>query len=233
MTATGVRGAGIVPRRARIYRTLYKGGYGYSHEVLAEEFGDTQKNVAAMIREAEKATKLLQREEVVELVIKFCKKNGRWPVGRDWCNKEGLPARSTIWGIFDRWGRSSWRRNGSMALAFDNLQVHVSTHPKLTARVALLIPNMTHRRDAMRRFSDVELVKHMTLVEDDKEVGMLYRWGTESTMLRVVNSTPEPDGSRSVYVLTAPPEMQHARQALAWSFGVTDGWEDFVIGEQS
>lgn len=40
-------------------------------------------------------------------------------------------------------------------------------------------------------------------------------------MVRLVNSTPEPDGSSSkVYWLRVPPGMETARQAVAWSFGI-------------
>jgi hypothetical protein len=37
-------------------------------------------------------------------------------------------------------------------------------------------------------------------------------------MVEVLNSTPEPDGSRKTYFLRVPPHMQTARQAVAWTF---------------
>jgi hypothetical protein len=40
-------------------------------------------------------------------------------------------------------------------------------------------------------------------------------------MLEVVNSTPEPDGSFKRYWLRVPPQMQTAREASAWTFGLT------------
>jgi hypothetical protein len=39
-------------------------------------------------------------------------------------------------------------------------------------------------------------------------------------MVRVDNSTPEPDGSRKPYWLRVPPTVQSAREAVAWTFGV-------------
>jgi hypothetical protein len=38
-------------------------------------------------------------------------------------------------------------------------------------------------------------------------------------MLKVVNATPEPDGSFKDYFLRVPPTMTRARQAVAWTFG--------------
>ena len=38
-------------------------------------------------------------------------------------------------------------------------------------------------------------------------------------VVKVVNSTPEPDGSFKDYFLRVPPSMERARQAVAWTFG--------------
>ena len=37
-------------------------------------------------------------------------------------------------------------------------------------------------------------------------------------MVKVVNSTPEYDGTFKDYFLRVPPEMTRARQAIAWTF---------------
>jgi hypothetical protein len=58
------------------------------------------------------------------------------------------------------------------------------------------------------------------------ECGVLWRVelpGDEPlVMVEVVNSTPEPDGSRRTYFLRVPPETTRAREAVAWTFGVTE-----------
>ena len=55
------------------------------------------------------------------------------------------------------------------------------------------------------------------------DFGILYRKeipADESlVMVKVVNSTPEPDGSFKDYFLRVPPEMERAKQAVAWTFG--------------
>lgn len=58
------------------------------------------------------------------------------------------------------------------------------------------------------------------------EFGTLYRAPLENdeplVMVRVVNSTPEPDGSRREYFLRVPPLIMRAREAVAWTFGLRE-----------
>ena len=42
-------------------------------------------------------------------------------------------------------------------------------------------------------------------------------------MVEVVNSTPEPDGTRRTYFLRVPPDTRTAREAVAWTFGLGGG----------
>ena len=39
-------------------------------------------------------------------------------------------------------------------------------------------------------------------------------------MVEVLNSTPEPDGSRKTYFLRVPPRTQTAREGVAWTFAL-------------
>jgi hypothetical protein len=54
------------------------------------------------------------------------------------------------------------------------------------------------------------------------EFSTLYRVPLENdeplVMVRVVNTTPEPDGSHKEYFLRVPPVMRRAREAVAWTF---------------
>ncbi|WP_433225091.1 DUF6745 domain-containing protein [Microtetraspora malaysiensis] len=58
------------------------------------------------------------------------------------------------------------------------------------------------------------------------ETGVLWRISLpddeDVTMVEVVNSTPEPDGTRRTYFLRVPPWIVRARQGVAWTFGVTE-----------
>jgi hypothetical protein len=40
------------------------------------------------------------------------------------------------------------------------------------------------------------------------------------TVVEVVNSTPEPDGTHRTYWLRVPPRTRTAREGVAWTFGM-------------
>jgi len=62
-----------------------------------------------------------------------------------------------------------------------------------------------------------------TVVSED-ECGILYRkdldFDDPIVMVKVLNSTLEPDGERRTYFLRVPPEVRSAREAVAWTFGL-------------
>ncbi len=74
---------------------------------------------------------------------------------------------------------------------------------------------------------------------DEDETGILWRrrrterfriggWRSEMSrdrtlcFVEVVNGTPEPDGSYKHYYLRVPPNMQTAREAVAWTYGLSE-----------
>lgn len=58
------------------------------------------------------------------------------------------------------------------------------------------------------------------------DFGTLYRKAIPDdeplVMVKVVNSTMEPDGSFKDYFLRVPPTMERARQAVAWTFNLPE-----------
>ena len=64
--------------------------------------------------------------------------------------------------------------------------------------------------------------------EDD--FGVLLRKKVEGdedlVMVKVVNSTPEPDGSYKDYFIRVPPTVTKAKEAVAWTFGKTE--EEYI-----
>jgi hypothetical protein len=68
----------------------------------------------------------------------------------------------------------------------------------------------------------------VTCVSKD-ETGTLWRkfWGHRGvttgswSAVEVVNGTPESDGSHKRYVLTVPPQVRTAQEAVAWTYGLT------------
>ena len=58
------------------------------------------------------------------------------------------------------------------------------------------------------------------------ETGVLWRVDLPNdeplVMVEVLNSTPEPDGTRRTYFLRVPPNTRTARQGVAWTFGLAE-----------
>jgi hypothetical protein len=57
------------------------------------------------------------------------------------------------------------------------------------------------------------------------ETGILWRkswtWGDTWAAVEVINGSPEPDGSRKHYFLQVPPNLRTAREAVAWTYGMS------------
>lgn len=86
--------------------------------------------------------------------------------------------------------------------------------------------NIELRRIMLERFGTQEfLFASGAKVFHVDETGTLYRKemrGEEAIMMvHVVNATPEPDGNFHDFFLRVPPWMQTAREAIAWTFGLS------------
>ncbi len=92
--------------------------------------------------------------------------------------------------------------------------------------------NVEVRRVLIEQFGEDRLIREggARLIGEDA-TGRLWRrefasggWsqGRDEpiVMVEVLNSTPEPDGTRKTYFLRVPPTMKSARQAVAWTFGL-------------
>jgi len=101
-------------------------------------------------------------------------------------------------------------------------------HPEtLTAERIRSENNAEVRRALMGVFGEDRFLREIgatALAED--EFGALWeiRWPEErrepTRMVRVINSTPEPDGSSKVYFLQVPPTTKTPHDGVAWSFGL-------------
>jgi hypothetical protein len=87
--------------------------------------------------------------------------------------------------------------------------------------------NVEYRRVLLERYGEGRYILESgaeVLHEDD--FGTLYRRifadDEPLVMVRVVNSTPEPDGSYKHYWLRVPPTLRTAHEAVAWTFGMTN-----------
>ena len=103
----------------------------------------------------------------------------------------------------------------------------VETPEKITVQLIEAESNAEVRRVMVGRYGQDRYLldsKAEKIHEDD--FGTLYRKelpGDESlVMVKVVNSTPEPDGSFKDYFLRVPPTITRAREGVAWTFGKTE-----------
>lgn len=121
------------------------------------------------------------------------------------------------------------------------LQRWMVQNDRLTPEQILRLPNALMRREGIERYGFQRMIEegHAERVsQTDPIFGTLWRFSGESpkqpmVMLEVVNRTAEPDGSYAHYFLRVPPEMTVPRQAAAWTFDVTTGWEHFEYEVES
>ena len=91
--------------------------------------------------------------------------------------------------------------------------------------------NSEVRRVMIERYGEARYLQDSgaILVHED-DFGSLYRKELPNdealVMVKVVNSTPEPDGTYKDYFLRVPPEIETAKQAVAWTFGF-DNVDDY------
>jgi len=88
-------------------------------------------------------------------------------------------------------------------------------------------PNAEVRRIMLERYGWARyVVDGGGEIVDRSAYGTLYRKVVDErstlTVVRVRNSTPEPDGSHRYYQLLVPPHIRTARQAVAWTFGLRE-----------
>lgn len=87
--------------------------------------------------------------------------------------------------------------------------------------------NLEVRRVLIERYGQSRYLRDADAVVIDRdECGTLYMCTFPDDeplmMVEVKNATPEPDGSYKNYFLRVPPQMSGARQAVAWTFGMTE-----------
>lgn len=90
---------------------------------------------------------------------------------------------------------------------------------------------MIQRYGAERYITDIGAVREQA--DDYGELFRVARPGdTDLVMVRLVNSTPEPDGSFKRYMHRVPPTMTSAREAVAWQY-YKDTAEDYQPAVQT
>lgn len=120
----------------------------------------------------------------------------------------------------DGWGIYAW--HGVLVPAYVVLLPEPLTFDLIEAE-----PNAEVRRVLIERYGlDNYLREGRVIKIHQDQCGILYRMNLASDepilVVRVQNSTPEPDGTIKEYFLRVPPNMMRARQAVAWTFGLSE-----------
>ncbi len=94
--------------------------------------------------------------------------------------------------------------------------------------------NIESRRVIIERYGTEQfLLDSGAEIRQRDKFGSLYVkevWGDEDiVMVHLTNSSPEPDGQFRTYFLRVPPNIRTAREAVAWSFGMTADEYDPLI----
>jgi hypothetical protein len=118
----------------------------------------------------------------------------------------------------DGWGMHAWRGMPIPPEVAARL-------PALTAQEIRAESNAEMRRVMVEYFGYERYLRETGATEvHSDEFGTLWRAevpGDEPlVMVQVLNSTPEPDGTRRTYFLRVPPNIATAREAVAWTFGL-------------
>jgi hypothetical protein len=120
----------------------------------------------------------------------------------------------------DGWGLYSW--HGIIVPEYVILLPEPITFEMINAE-----PNAEVRRVLIERFGLDNYLREGNVIKvHQDQCGILYRMnlrGDEPLLVvRVVNSTAEPDGTFNEYFLRVPPNIVRSRQAVAWTFGLTE-----------
>lgn len=123
------------------------------------------------------------------------------------------------------------------------LQWYMAARRLVKPMQLLTLPNALVRRLAMEAYGVERLCReHASEIASD-DFGTLWMFAVPADALRgqreptvyleVENKTPEPDGTMARYFLRVPPEIDVPQQAVAWTFGITDGWERFGMAVET
>lgn len=104
----------------------------------------------------------------------------------------------------------------------------------ISCRRIKLIRNIERRRLMIDMYGEARFLQDAgAKVVSEDDYGTLYRLSLsgdeDMVMVKVQNSTAEPDGSFKHYYLRVPPHMSNAREAVAWTFGLSEQDYELVI----
>jgi hypothetical protein len=173
--------------------------------------------------------------QMKDAMFAFYEREGRFPMAREYKLANGLPPYRQ-WAARGRSELGQWSPEvGAWLVQSPSIWERlIARDRRCTAQMAIGFRNVLARKEAFDRIGFQKMVKSgfATLIDSDPEFGELYELPGETPsepmkMLKVVNSTPEPDGTFADYWLRVPPDQTSAREAVRWTFG-----GDAALGQQ-
>lgn len=123
---------------------------------------------------------------------------------------------------------------GSINYYYENIRIPSKYHQAVSNPDLLTVEEVLSHQNAEIKYVGVKIIgydkirnhKSCRLLDTCEKTGMeLFSISGIFTdpvcILKVINSTPESDGSFKNYYLTVPPDMKKAKQAVAWTFRMT------------
>lgn len=207
----------------------------HDDDAISTRFFHSPFDALELLRLAAFAAVTTVHEEGSDLYVEACRLGGWWAPFHDICILCDNP---TVLRIDDR---LRLHNDAGPALVFGGISSHaihgVVVPPtviegKFNSADIDKEHNAEVRRVMLEKYG-LERYLHETEAEEvhRDETGILYRKFFSDieeplTMVLVKNSTPEPDGTRRQYVLRVPPNMETARQAVAWTFSMD--WKEYA-----
>jgi hypothetical protein len=131
--------------------------------------------------------------------------------------------------------RVSWYRNGklhgkdidiygSIAYYYDNVLVpsnYITDSANLTIKEVFNHSNAEVRYVGIKicGYDKIEKIAKFIDVDEDMKLFFVDKvFESPIAILKVINSTPEQDGSFKAYYLNVPPTMKTCKEAVAWTF---------------
>lgn len=143
----------------------------------------------------------------------------------------GILAIFVVFKLFNKFGEEP----NELTEKFENITKEQIKQVKETdpARILFEIENQELKTELIKKHGMGNLLKKLNpIIRHGDDCGKLFKVthdGVDYHFVEVVNGSPEPDGTFKEYYLQVPPDMDTAKEAVAWTYGLTEDEYDLAI----